>query len=278
MSEEFDYDLFVIGAGSGGVRCARMSAQYGARVCLAEEYRTGGTCVIRGCVPKKLFAYASRFSHEFEDAAGFGWSVGERQFDWTKLVANKDEEIARLSAIYDRNLATAGVENLATRAELIGAHEIKLIGEGRTVTARYILIATGAAPFKPELPGIEHAITSNEAFHLEALPDRIVIVGGGYIAVEFASIFSGLGVAVSLLYRGPLFLRGFDQDLRQGLLEEMRKGGIDVQLNTDVQAIEKPIKGCVLISERGKHSMQARSCMPPDAVPMSRDWGLRLRG
>ncbi len=246
MSESFDYDLFVIGAGSGGVRCARMSANYGARVGIAEEYRVGGTCVIRGCVPKKLFAYASRFEHAFEDAAGFGWSMGRAEFDWQKLVANKDDEIARLSAIYDRNLAGAGVTSFASRAELTGPHEIQLVAEDRMVSARNILIATGSTPFKPDIPGIEHAITSNEAFHLETLPKKIAIVGGGYIAVEFACIFQGLGVDVSLIYRGPQILRGFDDDMRDGLHEEMLKNDIDVRLSTDVSGIEKTADGVTL--------------------------------
>ena len=252
MSEEFDYDLFVIGAGSGGVRSARMSAGYGARVAIAEEYRVGGTCVIRGCVPKKLFAYAARFSHEFEDAAGYGWSTGTAKFDWATLLKNKDDEIARLSGLYDNTLANAGVENIASKAELVSPHEVRLVAQDRIVTAKYILIATGGTPFKPELPGIEHAITSNEAFHIESLPDKIVIVGGGYIAVEFASIFNGLGVDVTLLYRGPLFLRGFDQDLREGLLDEMQKNGIDIRMNTDVTSIEKNANGLTLNLDNGE--------------------------
>ena len=260
MSVEYDYDLFVIGAGSGGVRCARMSAGYGARVAIAEEYRVGGTCVIRGCVPKKLFAYASRFAHEFEDAEGYGWTTAVNRFDWSKLLRNKDMEIARLSGLYDQTLARAGVENIASRAELVGPHEIRLLNQDRTVTARYILIATGSTPFKPDLPGIEHAITSNEAFHLETLPEKIVIVGGGYIAVEFASIFNGLGVDVTLLYRGPLFLRGFDDDLREGLLDEMRKNGIHIRFDTNVQSIEKTDSG-VQLDLRDGRSLEAGQVM-----------------
>lgn len=236
---EYDYDLFVIGAGSGGVRAARIAASHGAKVAIAEEYRVGGTCVIRGCVPKKLFVYASHFSDDFEDAEGFGWTVGETKFDWKTLVANKDKEIDRLNGIYIRNLEKAGVEIVECRATLKDAHTVRLEGQDRDVTAERILIAVGATPFLPEIPGIEHAITSNEAFHLETLPRRVVVVGGGYIAVEFAGIFNGLGVETIQLYRGALFMRGFDDDLRDLLSEEMRKKGIDLRMNSDLVSIEK---------------------------------------
>lgn len=236
---EYDYDLFVIGAGSGGVRAARIAANYGAKVAVAEEYRVGGTCVIRGCVPKKLFVYASHFSDDFEDAAGFGWTVGETKFDWKTLVSHKDKEIDRLNGIYIRNLEKAGVEILDGRATVKDAHTIRLEGREREITAERILVAVGATPFLPDIPGIEHAITSNEAFHLEELPRRVVVVGGGYIAVEFAGIFNGLGVETMQLYRGPLFMRGFDDDLRDLLSEEMTKKGIDLRMNSDIVAIEK---------------------------------------
>lgn len=236
---KYDYDLFVIGAGSGGVRAARIAANHGARVAVAEEYRVGGTCVIRGCVPKKLFVYASHFSDDFEDAAGFGWTVGETKFDWKTLVANKDKEIDRLNGIYIRNLDKAGVEIVECRATVKDAHTVHLVGQDRDVTAERILIAVGAAPFLPDIPGIEHAITSNEAFHLEDLPKRVVVLGGGYIAVEFAGIFNGLGVETMQLYRGPLFMRGFDDDLRDLLSEEMTKKGIDLRMNSDIVSIEK---------------------------------------
>jgi len=250
---DYDYDLFVIGAGSGGVRASRMAAQYGAKVAVAEEYRVGGTCVIRGCVPKKLFVYASRFAEEFEDAAGFGWRVPTQpEFDWPTLRDNKDTEIDRLNGIYIRNLENSGVDIFAERAELEDAHTVVLKSNGRKVTARTILIATGAAPFVPGIPGAELAITSNEAFHLDALPDRIAIVGGGYIAIEFAGIFNGLGVDVSLLYRGEQILRGFDDDLRWGLAEEMRKKGIDVRTECDVEAIERQGNGVRLTLPDGK--------------------------
>lgn len=237
--ETFDYDLFVIGAGSGGVRAARIAARHGARVAVAEEYRVGGTCVIRGCVPKKLFVYASKFAEEFEDAVGFGWTSERVSFDWQTLVANKDKEIDRLNKAYIRNLEAAGAELISERAVLEDAHTVRL-ASGRTVTANYILIATGATPFVPRhLPGHELAITSNEAFHLERLPRRIAIVGGGYIAVEFAGIFSGLGVETVLIYRGEQILRGFDDDLRSHLAAEMKKKGIEIRTQSDVARIER---------------------------------------
>ncbi|HEX7775419.1 MAG TPA: glutathione-disulfide reductase [Parvibaculum sp.] len=246
MTQKYDYDLFVIGAGSGGVRASRVAAMHGARVGVAEEYRVGGTCVIRGCVPKKLFVYASQFSEEFEDAEGYGWTVGETSFSWPKLVANKDAEIDRLNAAYIRNMKSAGVhEIIQSRAFLKDAHTVHLVAQDRDVTADKILIATGATPFKPaSVPGIEHAITSNEAFYLETLPKRAIIVGGGYIAVEFAGIFNGLGVETTLLYRRDKILRGFDEDLRDGLMEEMVRKGIDLRTNADIASIER--KGDVL--------------------------------
>ena len=233
----YDYDLFVIGAGSGGVRAARMSSSYGARVAIAEEYRFGGTCVIRGCVPKKLFVYAGRFSGEFEDAAGFGWQIDGAKFDWQTLIANKDKEIDRLEGLYKKTLKNADAAIFSDRAELVDPHTIRLVKAGKTLTARTILVATGGRPFKPDTPGAEHAITSNEAFHLKSLPSHITIVGAGYIAVEFASIFNGLGSQVTLIYRGEQILRGFDDDLRAGLSEEMRKRGIEIRLNTQVSQI-----------------------------------------
>lgn len=236
---EYDYDLFVIGAGSGGVRASRISAKYGARVAVAEEYRVGGTCVIRGCVPKKLFVYASKFAEEFEDAVGFGWTTDRVEFDWTVLLENKDKEIDRLNKAYIRNLEGSGATLIEERATLKNAHTV-VLASGREVTAKHILIATGATPFVPQhLPGRELAITSNEAFHLPKLPRRIVIVGGGYIAVEFAGIFNGLGVETVLVYRGDQILRGFDEDLRTHLAAEMTKKGIEIRTNTDVAKIER---------------------------------------
>ena len=243
---EFDYDLFVVGAGSGGVRAARLAAQSGARVAVAEEDRVGGTCVIRGCIPKKFMVYASEFSESFKTARHFGWMVGETRFDWPKFLEAKDKEIARLSGLYVANLANAGAELIHSRAELVGPHTLALAATRKTVTAGKILIATGGRPSVPAgLPGIEHSITSNEAFHLGRLPDRIVIVGGGYIAVEFAGIFNGLGVDTTLLYRGPNILRGFDDDVRTHLADELERRGIKVVLGTQHTAIEKTPQGLV---------------------------------
>ncbi len=240
----YDTDLFVIGAGSGGVRAARIAAGHGARVAIAEEYRFGGTCVIRGCVPKKLLVYASRFADEFEDAAGFGWSVGAPTFDWPALIAAKDKEIARLEGLYRGTLQRAGVEMFDERATVVGPHAVHLGHSNRTTTAGKILIATGAKPnVDLGLPGIEHVITSNEAFDLKELPARIVIAGGGYIAVEFASIFNGLGSEVTLLYRGEKILRGFDEDLRDGLTAAMITRGIRVITNDTLAGIEKGTGG-----------------------------------
>ncbi|MFI0843087.1 glutathione-disulfide reductase [Mesorhizobium sp. IMUNJ 23232] len=237
---QYDYDLFVIGGGSGGVRAARVSAGLGKRVAIAEEYRFGGTCVIRGCVPKKLLVYASQFSEQFEDASGYGWSVGETSFDWPTLIANKDREIARLESIYRSGVEKAGGTAFHSRAELVDGHTIRLISEGRTVTAETILIATGGRPSPHEaLPGHELTITSNEAFHLQELPKAIVIAGGGYIAVEFANIFHGLGVDTTLIYRGAEILSRFDMDLRRGLHEAMERKGIKILCHDVFAGIEK---------------------------------------
>jgi glutathione reductase (NADPH) len=239
----FDVDLFVIGAGSGGVRAARIAAGHGARVAIAEEYRFGGTCVIRGCVPKKLLVYASRFGDESEDAAGFGWQVPDATFDWPALIGAKDREIARLEGLYRDNLLRSGVQIFHERAVLTGPQGVRL-ASGRALTAKTILIATGAKPnLDAGLKGIEHVITSNEAFHLAALPKRIIIAGGGYIAVEFASIFNGLGSDVTLLYRGEKILRGFDEDLRDGLTAAMTARGIRIITNDVFAAIDRTSTG-----------------------------------
>ena len=232
-------DLFVIGGGSGGVRAARIAAGHGARVMIAEEYRMGGTCVIRGCVPKKLFAYASHFSHDFADAAGFGWTVPPATFDWPTLIANKDKEIARLEAAYTSNVEKSGAEVIKSRAVFEDPHTL-VLGDGKKVRAKYILIATGGAPNHGKaIPGIEHVISSNEAFHLPALPKRILIQGGGYIALEFACIFAGLGSDVTVIYRGDNILRGFDDDVRAHVRAEMEKDGITVLTGCTVDRIEK---------------------------------------
>jgi glutathione reductase (NADPH) len=236
---EFDVDLFVIGGGSGGVRAARIAAGYGARVMIAEEYRMGGTCVIRGCVPKKLLVIGSHVRHEIEDAAGFGWSIPSATFDWPTLIANKDKEIARLEAAYTFNVEKSGARIVKTRAVLEDAHTLRL-ATGEAVKAKYVLIATGGAPnHGRRIPGLEHVISSNEAFHLPELPGRIVIQGGGYIALEFAGIFAGLGSDVTVVYRGDNILRGFDDDVRAHLRAEMEKQGITILTGCTVDKVER---------------------------------------
>ena len=250
---QYDYDLFVIGAGSGGVRASRIAASYGANVAIAEEYRVGGTCVIRGCVPKKLLVYASHFPEYFEDAEGYGWSKPESTFDWSKLIANKDAEIDRLNGIYIKNIKSSGVEIFQSRAELVDKHTIKLVGLDKTVTAERILIATGGTPHvDADMPGVEHTITSNEAFHLEEFPKRVIVTGGGYIAVEFACIFNGLGAETHLMYRGDQILRGFDNEVRQFLFDEMTKKGIHIHLNDVFTKVEKEADGLHVHSKQGK--------------------------
>jgi glutathione reductase (NADPH) len=249
---KFDFDLFVIGGGSGGVRSARLAAALGVRTAIAEEYRYGGTCVIRGCVPKKLFVYASEFGHAIDDASAYGWTVGEKRFDWKTLIANKDKEIARISGFYSGGVEAAGGTVFHSRAEVLDPHTISLSRENRTITAERILIATGGHPFIPEIPGRELAITSNEAFHLDALPQKIVIVGAGYIAVEFAGIFHGLGVEVELVYRGGEILRGFDHDLRHALTDIMKAQGITITCNTEAAAIEKSGGRLTLVTMQGE--------------------------
>src|SRR3954463_8346399 len=236
---EFDVDLFVIGGGSGGVRAARIAAGYGARVMVAEEYRMGGTCVIRGCVPKKLFVIGSHIRHEIEDAAGFGWTIPEVSFDWPTLVANKDKEIARLEGIYTTNVEKSGAQVVKARAVLEDAHTLRL-SDGKKVSAKTILIATGGRPnHGAEIPGIEHVISSDEVFHLTELPKRIVIQGGGYIALEFACILAGFGSDVTVVYRGDNILRGFDEDVRAHLRTEMEKQGITILTGCTVSKVDK---------------------------------------
>ena len=245
----YDFDLFVIGGGSGGVRGARMAAAAGAKVAIAEEFRYGGTCVIRGCIPKKLLSYASHFHEDFADAQGFGWTVGESRFDWTTLIANKDREIDRLEGVYERLLSEAGVIVHRGHARLADAHSVELGGE--RYTAETILIATGGHPVYPPGPGWEDAISSNKAFHLDRLPERVVIYGGGYIAVEFAGIFKGLGSQVTQVYRGPQVLRGFDDDVRATLGSELVKKGIDLRLETTIDGLRKTGAGITVQLSHG---------------------------
>ena len=234
---EFDYDLFVIGAGSGGVRAARMAAGFGARVAIAEERYLGGTCVNVGCIPKKLFVYASHFAEDFRDAAGYGWQVPEPAFNWNTLLNNKNNEISRLNNIYNNLLDNNGVTVYRERAEIAGPNSVRVNGE--TVSAQRILVATGGWPHIPDIPGRQYAISSNEAFFLDALPAGVVIVGGGYIAVEFAGIFHGLGVDTTLVYRGDLFLRGFDREMCGFLADQMRHKGIKLLFNTRIDSIDR---------------------------------------
>jgi len=233
----FDYDLFVIGAGSGGVRAARMSSSFGARVAITEDRYLGGTCVNVGCVPKKLLVYASHFSEDFENSRGFGWKLGATDFSWQQLIKNKNTEIKRLNGVYAKILDSNGVERIEGYGTLVDEHTVTV--DSNNYSAERILIATGGWPSIPDIPGKEHVISSNEVFFLETLPEKILVVGGGYIAVEFAGIFNGFGVDTTLLYRGPLFLRGFDQDVREFLAEEMRKKGIKLKFETNVDSIEK---------------------------------------
>lgn len=279
---DYDYDLFVIGAGSGGVRAARLTALGGKRVAIAEEFRVGGTCVIRGCVPKKFMVMASDFAHQFETAEGYGWTV-EASFDWPKFLQAKDVEIARLSGIYAANLGKAGVDLVHGRAVFKDAHTVQILNKDgtpdREITADRILIATGGRPWSPEdLPGIEHAITSEEAFHLPELPKRILIAGGGYIAVEFAGIFAGLGVETTLIYRGPNILRGFDDDVRAHLAGEIEKRGIKVILGCQHASIEKTDTGLVNHLENGMTIETDVVMFATGRIPYVKDLGLEKVG
>ncbi|KQT12054.1 glutathione reductase [Methylobacterium sp. Leaf399] len=249
--DAFDVDLFVIGGGSGGVRAARIAAGHGARVQLAEEYRVGGTCVIRGCVPKKLMVYAGRFAEEFEDAAGFGWTVPEPRFDWSVMKRRRDAEVARLETIYDTNLMRAGVDVEPQRAVIEGPHAVRLVDSGKVVRARYILVAVGARPVKlPDVPGMDLAITSNEVFELETRPERILVIGGGYIAVEFAGVFAALGSRTTLLHRGDKLLRGFDDEVREGLAEAYGKR-MDLRLGRTLSRLERRTTGILATLDDG---------------------------
>jgi glutathione reductase (NADPH) len=234
---QYDYDLFVIGAGSGGVRAARMASGHGVRVAIAEQRYIGGTCVNVGCVPKKLFVYASQFRDQFDAAAGFGWTVGKSTFNWPSLIANKNQEIERLHAVYNNLLLKSGVSIITGRANLLDVHTVAV--DGTEYSAERILVATGGWPFVPDIPGKQHIVTSNEMFFLDQLPKRIIIAGGGYIAVEFASILHGLGVNTTICHRGHKLLNGFDEDIRDFLAHEMTRKGINILFNTDIEAIER---------------------------------------
>lgn len=283
-----DFDLFVIGAGSGGVRASRFSAQKGARVAVAEDLYLGGTCVNVGCVPKKLFVYASHFRDEMHDAtAGYGWTLGEASFDWPTLRDNKTREIERLNGIYDGLLADAGVKHVPGRATIVDANTVEVAGE--RYTTENILVATGGWPTVPGIPGSELAVTSNDLFSLETLPKRAIVVGGGYIAVEFACIFDGLGVDVTQLYRGPLFLRGFDGDVRTHLAEQVRGRGVDLRFDTNVTSIEKngagikatltdgsTLEADLILYATGRHPNVANLGLEEVGVEMAADGSIRV--
>ncbi|OOE10288.1 glutathione-disulfide reductase [Stutzerimonas degradans] len=251
----YDFDLFVIGAGSGGVRAARFAAGFGAQVAVAESRYLGGTCVNVGCVPKKLLVYGAHYAEDIAQAQGYGWTVEGASFDWTSLIANKNREIQRLNGIYHNLLVDSGVTLLQAHARLVDAHTVEV--DGKHYSAEHILIATGGWPQVPDIPGREHAITSNEAFYLEALPRRVLVVGGGYIAVEFASIFHGCGAQTSLLYRGELFLRGFDGSLRDHLKDELIKKGVDLQFNADIARIDRQTDGSLLATLKDGRTLEA---------------------
>jgi glutathione reductase (NADPH) len=274
----FDVDLFVIGAGSGGVRAARIAGDYGARVMIAEEFRIGGTCVIRGCVPKKLMVYASRFADDFEDAAGYGWSVGETRFDWRRLVANKEKEITRLSAAYRANLERSNVAIVEERARLEGPNAVRL-ASGRVVTAQHILIATGAHPDYPlAIPGIEHAISSNEIFDLETFPKRLLVAGGGYIGVEFASLFARLGAEVTLIARASNILRGFDEDMRDGLRDAMSHAGVKFRFGCLPTRVEKRRVELEVTLSDGETIVVDQFLNAVGRRPNTKDFGLESAG
>lgn len=275
----YDYDLFVIGGGSGGVRAGRVAASLGKRVAVAEEYRFGGTCVIRGCVPKKLFVYASQFAEHFEDSAGYGWTVQTPEFDWRTLIANKDKEIARLEAAYRSGLDNAKADMIDSRAVLVDDHHVRIVAEDRVVSAETILIAAGGRPNPHDaLPGHEHCISSNEAFDLPALPRSIAIEGGGYIAVEFANIFHGLGVETTLIYRGKEILSRFDMDVRRALHEEMEKKGIRILCQTVAIGVDKTSGGLAVHLNSGDTIQVEQMMLALGRLPNTEDLGLEAAG
>ena len=277
---EYDYDLFTLGAGSGGVRASRVAAGHGARVAVAEDYRVGGTCVIRGCVPKKLFTYAAHFSQDFEDAAGYGWSVGRPEFSWAALMAAKDREIARLEGIYRSLLAQSKVETIDGRATIVDPHTVEVAG--RRITARHLLVATGGTPVRPDMPGAGLCITSNEAFELRELPRRVLVIGGGYIAVEFAGILRGLGATVTLAYRGEQVLRGFDEDVRAHLSVELVRHGIDLRLLASPESVERLPDGTLRAMLRTPAGLEPHDVdavmLATGRAPATRGLGLEAAG
>jgi glutathione reductase (NADPH) len=275
---QYDYDLFVIGAGSGGVRAARLAAELGAHVGIAEEYRIGGTCVIRGCVPKKLLVYGSSYGTAFADARGFGWTCDDLRFDWPTLIGNVRREVDRLNGVYTRTLERAGVDRFMTHATLEDPHTVHLGAGNAAASAKTILIATGSHPMIPDFPGREHVISSNQCFELERLPGSIVIIGAGYIGMEFASIFRGCGVAVTVLYRGDQVLRDFDSDLRDGLAEAMRNRGIDLRMDTDVASVEKDGSGYRVHLKRGGSVAADLVMAATGRVPTTSGLGLEHAG
>ncbi|WP_112321427.1 glutathione-disulfide reductase [Oceanibium sediminis] len=274
---DFDYDLFVLGGGSGGVRAARWASMAGAKVALCEEYRYGGTCVIRGCVPKKLMVFASQFTESVEDAAGFGWSHTGSDFNWPFFIEKKDREIQRLEDVYAANMEKAGVTLFRARGVLSDAHTVEL-SDGQSFTAKHILVATGGRPFSPDVPGIEHTISSDEIFHLEEQPKRILIVGGGYIACEFAGIMNGLGSKVTQFYRGAQILRGFDDEVRGHIAEEMHKKGIDLHVGRDVKSIEKTDTGLKVLCSDNTWSEHDVILYATGRKPNSKGLGLEKLG
>ncbi|BCX50490.1 glutathione reductase [Comamonas testosteroni] len=276
QQQDFDYDFLVIGGGSGGVRASRVAAGLGARVAVVEAAQLGGTCVNVGCIPKKLLSHAAHFSQLAEEARGFGWQLEQPRFDWPVLIANKDREIERLNGVYGRMLAGAGVAVIHGRAELSGPHSVQV--NGQTLLARHILIATGGTPSLPDIPGIEHAITSNEAFHLPQLPRRVVVVGGGYIAVEFASIFNGLGAETTLLHRRQQLLRGFDADLGLHLGQEMAQLGVNFRWEDEIQAIDKQADGLHLQLRSGEQLVVDCVMYATGRVPLIEGLGLEAAG
>jgi glutathione reductase (NADPH) len=270
---EYDFDLVTLGAGSGGVAASRRAGSYGAKVAICESVRVGGTCVLRGCVPKKLLVYGSHFREELADAAGFGWTIGESTLDWGKLIAAKDRELDRLNAIYIRMLRDSGVKLLDGRGTIVDAHTVDVAG--KRVTAKHILVATGGWPTLPQIPGIEHAITSNEALDLPKIPRRVVIVGGGYIAVEFAGIFHNAGAHVEVVLRGDSILRGFDEDLRSHLRAQMTKQGISIRCETLVRSLEKEANGAISVRLAGDELLEADVVLyATGRAPNTKDLGL----